>query len=164
LSAAADRLRAHDLDAIKEAVVKAVQFKARVVVADEREGGSRACLNYGHTFAHALEAATDYSISHGRAVAEGMRFAARLAVEAADAPAAFVQQQDALLDALGLAPLAAAYSADELYEQMLSDKKAQAGRLRFVFAQAPGLWQLTEVDPDLLKIYLLYWQQAQEAK
>ena len=60
----------------------ASQIKAEVVASDEREGGRRALLNYGHTLAHALEIATDYDMAHGEAVAVGLIFAAELALRA----------------------------------------------------------------------------------
>ncbi|MDR3053268.1 MAG: 3-dehydroquinate synthase, partial [Coriobacteriales bacterium] len=161
LSNSAGELLAHDEAAVQQAIVQSLAFKARVVAHDETEKGLRECLNYGHTFGHALETVAGFgSISHGRAVAEGMRFAARLAVEAVGVSEAFVAQQDALLDKLGLVPIASAYSADALFDAMFSDKKARNGELRFVFAQAPGTWETVAVDPDLVKIYLILWEQA----
>jgi 3-dehydroquinate synthase len=160
LDAHAEELVAHDEAAVQQAIVRALTFKARVVASDLTEQGRRECLNYGHTFAHALEAASAYRVSHGRAVAEGIRFAARLAVEAVGAPVAFADAQDALLNHLGLRPLAEVFSADELYERMFSDKKVRKGALRFVLAKAPGEWESVVVDPDLVKIYLILWEQA----
>jgi 3-dehydroquinate synthase len=151
---------AHEESAVQEAIVRALSFKARVVAADEKEKGERECLNYGHTFAHALETASEYRVPHGLAVAEGMRFAARLATEAVDAPKDFADAQDTLLDRLGLKPVAEQFVADDLYERMLSDKKARSHLPRFVFASAPGQWEAVAVDPDLVKIYLILWEQA----
>jgi 3-dehydroquinate synthase len=163
MKANAAALTARQKPELKEAIKMALKLKARIVVADEREGGVRECLNLGHTFGHALESVAGLgSVAHGRAVAEGMRFASRLAAEAVGAPAAFAAEQAQLLDALGLTSPLPPASAEALYDSMLSDKKARAGELRFVFARAPGDWQATAVDPDLLMIYLMYWQQAQE--
>lgn len=64
---------------LDDAVAACVQCKAEVVGADEREGGRRAILNYGHTLAHALETATDYGLRHGEAVAIGIVYAAEIA-------------------------------------------------------------------------------------
>jgi 3-dehydroquinate synthetase len=89
-----------------------------------------------------------------------MRFAARLAVEAVGVEQRFVEDQDILLGSLGLKPITESFSADVLYERMLSDKKVRNGELRFVFAGAPGTWETVAVDPDLVKIYLIYWEQA----
>jgi 3-dehydroquinate synthase len=156
----AAELIAHNEAIVQQAIVQALTFKARVVANDEKEKGERECLNYGHTFAHALEVVSNYKISHGRAVAEGMRFAARLAVEAIGAPEGFADAQDALLDKLGLKPVLDAYSADDLYEKMFSDKKVRNSELRFVLANEPGDWETVAVDPDLVKIYLILWEQA----
>ena len=60
-----------------ERIARCVEIKAEVVASDEREGGRRALLNYGHTLAHALETATDHAIAHGEAVAVGLIYAAR---------------------------------------------------------------------------------------
>ena len=62
-------------------IARCVEIKAEVVASDEREGGRRALLNYGHTLAHALETATDHDLAHGEAVAVGLVFAAELALE-----------------------------------------------------------------------------------
>lgn len=71
-----DRLPDLPLD---EAVAACVRCKADVVASDEREGGRRAILNYGHTLGHALETATDYELRHGEAIAIGLIYAAELA-------------------------------------------------------------------------------------
>jgi Xaa-Pro aminopeptidase/3-dehydroquinate synthetase len=64
-----------------ERIARCVEIKADVVASDEREGGRRALLNYGHTLAHALETTTDHELAHGEAVAVGLVFAAELALE-----------------------------------------------------------------------------------
>jgi 3-dehydroquinate synthase len=153
-------LVAHDSDTVQRAVVLSLAFKARVVAADEKESGERECLNYGHTFAHALEKASNYGIPHGRAVAEGMRFAARLSVEAIGVTDELAVAQDALLDSLGLSPIASAYPSDELFTAMFGDKKARSGKMRLVFVSSPGEWKVVVVDPDLIKIYIILWEQA----
>ncbi|HYN31062.1 MAG TPA: 3-dehydroquinate synthase family protein [Ilumatobacteraceae bacterium] len=66
---------------LDERIARCVEIKAGAVAADEREGGRRALLNYGHTLAHAIEIATDHEIAHGEAVAIGLVFAAELAHE-----------------------------------------------------------------------------------
>ncbi|MFM8854689.1 MAG: 3-dehydroquinate synthase family protein, partial [Acidimicrobiaceae bacterium] len=62
-----------------ERIARCVEIKAKIVAADERESGSRALLNYGHTLAHALERSSNFSLAHGEAVAVGMIFAAHVA-------------------------------------------------------------------------------------
>ncbi len=73
-----DDLLAMPLD---QRIARCVEIKADIVASDEREGGRRALLNYGHTLAHALEIATDHELAHGEAVAIGLIFAAELARE-----------------------------------------------------------------------------------
>ncbi len=73
-----DDLLAMPLD---QRIARCIEIKADVVASDEREGGRRALLNYGHTLAHALEIATDHELAHGEAVAIGLIFAAELAAE-----------------------------------------------------------------------------------
>jgi 3-dehydroquinate synthase len=163
-----DLLKSKNRAILAEAIVRALSFKVAVVVADERESGRRECLNYGHTFAHALESAAGFGqVSHGRAVAEGIRFAACLATEAIAAPAQFATEQVQLLEALNLLEAlpstALALSAQTLYEHMLADKKVRDGAVRFVLADAPGKWRVVAADADLINIYLLYWQQNAEA-
>ena len=70
--------RTGDLDALQTLVLHSIRFKAGVVAEDELEGGLRAILNYGHTIGHALEAAANYNLQHGRAIAAGMVAAATL--------------------------------------------------------------------------------------
>ena len=153
-------LVARDEPTVQLAIVQSLGFKARVVASDEREKGPRECLNYGHTFAHALETISEHRISHGRAVAEGMGFAARLGMEAVAVPGELVKEQDGLIRMLGIRPVQEAYSADELFDLLFSDKKVRDNKLRFVFVTQPGTWETTVVDPDLVKIYLIYWEQA----
>ena len=155
-----DALMNHSAQIVQQAIVSSLTFKAGVVTADELETGKRECLNYGHTLAHALEVLSGYTISHGRAVFEGMRFAARLGVEAASVSQRLVKAQDDLMVKLGFSPIAASFHADDIFELMLRDKKTRKGELRFVFVTEPGTWKVTAVDPDLVKIYLILWEQA----
>ena len=132
-------------------------LKATVVERDEREiTGARAALNYGHTFAHAFEAAAGYGrLLHGEAVAIGMTCAARLAAEmgllAADIPA----RQEALLVQLGL-PVSLAgvgpLDSNALLTIMSRDKKSLDRRLRFVLPTRIGAVELVgEVEEALVR-------------
>lgn len=152
-------LVAHDSNAVQQAIVKTVSFKADVVTRDEKEQGCRECLNYGHTFGHALEAVAGYGIiGHGRAVAEGMRFAARLAVEVLELEPDFCLAQDELLDQMGLPALEDPYPAGELFDRMMSDKKVRHGQIRFVFVTSPGKWQVEEVPVETIREHLEAWE------
>lgn len=149
LESDAGALVAHDTEAVIEAVRRAVAFKARVVMQDERESRERECLNYGHTLGHAIEKVAGFgTYSHGAAVAEGIRFAAQLASRVAGADEAFTARQNALLEALGLPPLHLGLDAEALLEAMKSDKKVRDGKVRFVLVTAPGKWSTVPVDDD----------------
>ncbi len=154
-------LLARDATAVAETVRACVAFKSRVVEADEREEGLRESLNLGHTLGHAIEKVAGYgAVSHGYAVAEGMRFAAALAGTAAGADHRFVERQSRLLDALGLRALARGYDLDALRLALQSDKKARAGSPRFVLATGPGTFVVTPVSEEVLTEELCAWQRA----
>lgn len=139
-------------------VARCVRFKAGVVARDEKEEGPRECLNYGHTLGHALEKVLGYgTITHGAAVAEGMRFAARVAMDLADASSAFVKRQDRLLDALGLPELDVTLSVDEILDAMHADKKARGGVVRMVLAPQPGEWRCEAVPDTVVRAHLEAW-------
>ncbi len=151
-------LKAHESALVEQAVADSVEFKAQVVAKDEREQGLRECLNYGHTLGHAVETCAGYGkIGHGRAVAEGMRFAARLAVEVLGADVAFVRRLDTLLDSLGLEELAWTSTPERLMHAMKSDKKARGGQVRFVLARDFSDWEVRAVDDAILTQHLEAW-------
>ncbi|GAB4537081.1 MAG: bifunctional shikimate kinase/3-dehydroquinate synthase [Anaerolineae bacterium] len=111
---------------------QAVAVKVAVVEVDPYEGGRRAVLNLGHTFAHAFERLSNYQLRHGQAVAMGMAAAARLAVNLGHCPPAVGQRIVALLDHLDLPTAPPAYDPQAVWEAMASDKKKRGARLRFV--------------------------------
>ncbi|MEG1831268.1 MAG: 3-dehydroquinate synthase [Raoultibacter sp.] len=162
LSDAAQALRARDAAVVQEAIARCVVFKADVVAADQREQtGMRQCLNYGHTLGHAIEVVAGFGVySHGQAVAQGMRFAARLAVEVCNTSPDVVAAQDDLLDALGLPPLDCPAAPEVLLEAMLGDKKVREGRLHFVLLRDVGQWESVAIKPDLVREHLAAWQRS----
>lgn len=139
-------------------VADAVAFKAAVVSADEREAGLRECLNYGHTLGHAIENALGYgTVPHGVAIAEGMRFAARLAEDVLGADAGWTGRQARLLDALGLPRTRCRVKAAAVRRALSSDKKARGGEVRFVLTTGPGRWQALAVGEGTLEEHLRRW-------
>ncbi len=136
-------LTGDDLLAMGEAerVARCVQIKADIVASDEREGGRRALLNYGHTLAHALETATDHSLAHGEAVAIGLVYAAHLAHHLGRIDAARVQQHyDVVGGTYELATsLPVGVSADDLVALMGRDKKVLGDQLTFVLDGPDGV-------------------------
>jgi len=131
--------------ALEYAVRRCCELKAGVVAADEREAGPRAILNFGHTFAHAIEAATGYGEwLHGEAVAAGMVMAAELSVRAGTLPRAAAERVRQLVAAAGL-PVQGPRIDSERYLDLIGvDKKALRGRPRFVVLEALGRALLRE--------------------
>ncbi|NTW29093.1 MAG: 3-dehydroquinate synthase [Coriobacteriia bacterium] len=153
-----DELVCHDQSAVADAVSRCVRFKSRVVSSDERETGLRECLNYGHTLGHAIEKVAGYGVvSHGVAVAEGMRFAARLSVEVCGTSREFVERQDRLLDAFGLPAATMNIEANELFDAMRADKKVRAGMVRFVLPERAGSWRCCPVEDKVILQHLRAW-------
>lgn len=147
-----------DLNAKEETVLRAViarscRIKADVVERDEEERtGLRAILNYGHTFAHALETLTGYdTLRHGEAVAIGMIQASRLAERRGLITADVTDRQIRLLEALGLStklPEGVSVDPAEALACMRRDKKAVAGRTRFVLPTRLGHVKMFDDVPD----------------
>jgi len=132
-------LTAREPAALEHSVAASLTVKAAVVTRDERESGWRSILNFGHTVAHGIEAASEYRVSHGRAVSIGMVVEARLAVEATGFPPAAVERLEALLAALGLPTrLPAEVPLEPLLAATHRDKKARAGRARYALPIALG--------------------------
>jgi 3-dehydroquinate synthase len=133
-----DRLVAGDRAALERVVFQCVMAKALVVAKDEREQGPRAILNYGHTAAHALEAASGFRISHGRAVAFGMRVAARIALSMDLCGKRLVESQDAMLTAYGLPDRPPRVELAKVLAAIPRDKKARRGNVAWVMPRRLG--------------------------
>ena len=140
-----DKILRRDRDLLGSLIPGNVQIKARVVSRDERESGLREILNFGHTFAHALESVTHYRrYQHGEAVAWGMVAAAFLGHEIDLTPAEDVSRIVSLVCRLGPLPPWPAVSLSTLVKAMHSDKKTRSGVLRFVLS--PRLGQARTYD------------------
>ncbi len=163
LDEAVPQLIEHDPQTVHDAITRCVVFKANVVSEDEFEQkGVRECLNYGHTLGHAIEVCSGFGhFSHGHAVAEGMRFAARLGAVLVGTPLDVIQAQDHLLDALGLTPLDVRASVDDLVAAMYNDKKVREGALRFVLPIEIGEWVVKEVPEALVREHLDAWRRSE---
>lgn len=135
---------------IDERVAACVQIKADVVMADEREGGMRAILNYGHTLAHAIETAGAYGLKHGEAVAVGIRYAAEVAHRLGRIDRSRVAEHERVLAAYELPTTVPDALADEELLALFSrDKKAIDG-VTFVLDGPVGVETVVGVDPDIL--------------
>ncbi len=136
-------LIARDPQTLATVIARSCRLKADIVEKDEFERtGLRAALNYGHTFAHAFEALCGYGVLlHGEAVSIGMLCASRLAERRGLIDATVTQRQAALMGALGLPltlPAGADIQAADAIARMRLDKKAVAGKLRFVLPTRMG--------------------------
>jgi 3-dehydroquinate synthase len=163
LEANAAKALAGDGAATVHAVAQSCRMKAAIVARDERESGERALLNLGHTFGHALEAATGFSgrLLHGEGVAIGMALAFRLSVAMGLCPGQDAERFVRHLKAVGL-PTAIADipgprpSTPELLEHMAHDKKVKDGKLTFVLVHGIGQAFLTRdvAMEDVRKVLL----------
>jgi len=127
------RLKAHDEEELSYLVARSCEIKADVVARDEREGGLRRILNFGHTVGHALEAVTRYRrFFHGEAVGHGMR-AASLIAERLDILAPGDREaMDQAIWRIGPLPRTNNLALDGIISAMFRDKKSDAGRIAFV--------------------------------
>jgi 3-dehydroquinate synthase len=153
-------LKNHESAALSRVIARSCELKADVVRQDEREEtGLRAVLNYGHTFAHAIETVAGYGqYLHGEAVAIGMACAAVLAERLQRIDGDFVRRQRELLLGLGLPVSVEGLDVDALLAAMQRDKKVEYGKLRFVLPRQLGQVELvSDVPSDLVRSV---WQEA----
>lgn len=140
-----------DRQPLTERVVQAAGIKADVVTGDEREGGRRAILNYGHTLAHALETAGGYDLRHGEAVGIGLIYAAELARRLGRIDDARVAEHRRVVTGYGLADsIPSGYDLDHLVDLFSRDKKAVTG-LTFVLDGSNGVEPVQIEDRELLR-------------
>ncbi|WP_432381183.1 bifunctional shikimate kinase/3-dehydroquinate synthase AroKB [Duganella sp. P38] len=146
-----DKLMARDKGALAYAIARSCEIKADVVRQDEREGGLRAILNFGHTFGHAIEAGMGYGARlHGEAVGCGMVMAADLSQRMGLVDAATVARVRALIAAAGLPVRAPDLGVDKWLEAMEVDKKNEGGAIKFILMNPLGAPKITNAPPELL--------------
>lgn len=135
----ADALRQGQLESTAGLIERSIRIKAEVVAEDPEERGLRAILNFGHTFGHALESLSGFSVLHGEAVAAGMRMEARLGESIGVTASGAGEQLDGILAACGLPEvLEPPIDVDELLERAAPDKKSREGVLRWVLLSEIG--------------------------
>ena len=136
----------------REAVVaRCVEIKRDVVQQDEFDNGVRGLLNFGHTFGHAIEKLSDFGVSHGEAVAKGMVIAARIAPLCGLCDVA--DELSALLVQYGF-DISCPYSAQQVYDALLSDKKRRGGKISVVLPRAVGDCVLHDMPVEELNVLL----------
>lgn len=146
-------LLARDARLLPAIVARCMRMKMDIVQRDERDGGLRNILNYGHTFGHALEAITEYGTwLHGEAVAIGMEVAARIAVARGLLSQGDARRQRDLLQAFGLPVQCAGIDIEAAMQAMQRDKKVRAGAMRWVLATSIGHAEVfSNIDTDTVR-------------
>lgn len=142
--------REHDVPQVIETCVR---HKADIVREDERDTGMRRFLNLGHTFGHAVESRSGYKLLHGEAVSVGMVMICRAACARSLISKEDCEAVETLLRAYDL-PTETDYTADELYDTLLLDKKFSGGRLHLIVPREIGRCDIVPVTPDELRFWL----------
>lgn len=142
-------------DPLVSAIERSCEIKAEVVSKDETEKGLRSILNFGHTFAHAIEAVTGYgSFKHGEAVSMGMVMAASFSSELGLCQAQVVSRIENILKGLGLPVAFPDLPPGDVLGAMLLDKKVLSGRMRFVLTKAIGDVVVKDVEREKVEAFL----------
>ncbi len=146
----ASRILELDLDALEFPIRRSCEIKADIVGRDEREGGVRANLNYGHTFGHGIEAASNYQFFlHGEAVALGMICAGALSESLGMVTGEFCERQRACIEQYGLPVQWRGAPVDAIVSAMRRDKKVRAGQMKFIVADRIGhVVQRTDISEE----------------
>lgn len=139
-----DTLRYSVREQIEDVITTCVKNKARIVEADEREGGRRKLLNLGHTIGHAIESCSGFTISHGSAVAIGTVIVTRAAVSMGICGEDDLSLITELFEKVGL-PTSCTFSAEELARAAVSDKKRMGDTITLVIPHAIGNSVLTDI-------------------
>ena len=157
-------------DFYRHIVYRSCAIKAEVVSMDEREGGLRAILNFGHTLGHALEAATSYKhFNHGEAVSYGMLLASRLAFMRGILNEESLKAIEEILFRLGFKELPPGLTMEGIKEGLKYDKKRRGDKLAFILPEAIGKVQVyTDIPGEyldqLISSFLKEFTEKQESK
>ena len=144
----------NDPNLLMHIAAKAIKVKRKVVEEDERDNGSRQLLNFGHTLAHAIEKCSSYSISHGHAVAIGMAIVSKASDKLGWSEEKCSQTIISSLKMFGF-PLSCPYSADDLTEAALRDKKIRGDKITLVIPEHIGKCTLRTIPTDELKHFIV---------
>lgn len=146
-----DNVLTLDPDALARLVVHNVEIKVSVVKEDPFERNVRAHLNFGHTFGHAIEKATDYALLHGECVALGMIAATRVAEALGMIVASDTRRIEALIRRAGLPVSGLTVATEDIVDAMRSDKKVRSGKLRLILPDRIGHVVIRDdVEPSLI--------------
>jgi 3-dehydroquinate synthase len=149
-----NQLRYVKSELIDSIITRSCQAKADVVAQDEKEGGLRAILNYGHTIGHAVESLTEYRLlKHGEAVGIGMVAAGQIAVELGLWQKEDTERQNALIQKAGLpTQLPTGLDIEAIIDALQLDKKVKSGKVRFILPTEIGKVTITDQVPtDIIR-------------
>ena len=118
-------------------ISRCVQIKSDIVSADEFEGNARQLLNYGHTVGHAIEALSDFSVTHGSAVAAGMAIISKSSAKKGLCPISCYEDTANLINKFSLST-ETQYNASEIANVIENDKKRKGGKITFVLPEKIG--------------------------
>lgn len=148
------RLERTDIRTDEEAVIaECIRMKRDIVMEDEFDRGRRRLLNLGHTFGHAVEKCSGYTVAHGDAVAIGLAIITRSAVKKGICGADSLERIIAVLEKYSL-PTECCFSLGELYDACLSDKKFSGGRIQLVVPETIGRCRIIPVEAGGIKDWL----------
>ncbi len=134
-----EALLALDIDILSYALFRSCSIKVGIVEKDEKETGIRAYLNFGHTIGHAIESATGYSIyTHGEAIALGMVYESKIAMNMGLVDVDYVKNLSAMLKKVGLPTQLSSPDWDSIIEKMAYDKKNVGGHIIFILPTGYG--------------------------
>lgn len=146
-----DALRKKDPKALIHAIKRSCEIKSNIVQQDEKEGGLRAILNFGHTFGHAIEAGLGYGKwLHGEAVGCGMVMAAELSLRMGHINYVTKVRIQKLVDAAGLPTVAPGFGRQRWLELMAVDKKNEDGAIKFILLKPLGNAYINAVPAEML--------------
>ena len=155
IEANTDALLACDTNAMAHAVLRSCEIKSAVVSADEREGGIRATLNFGHTFGHAIESGLGYGEwLHGEAVGCGMVMAADLSARLGQISKIDAERLKRIIASMHLPIAPPKLGSQRFMELMQVDKKTEAGQIRYITLGSIGAARIQQV-PDATVIETL---------
>lgn len=135
---------------IQAVVARCVSLKAGIVAQDEKDNGTRKLLNFGHTIGHAIEKRSGYEISHGSAVAVGMVIAAKAAEKLGWSTENSSDEIIKACAANGL-PTTHAFTSEDIFSAVLSDKKITGEEIDFIYPQRIGSCRVKRIGLDILK-------------
>lgn len=144
-----DKIPGRDEKIIAKIIEYSLSMKTFVVTHDEKESGLRKVLNFGHTYGHAVEKITNYKkYTHGEAVSVGMVFALNLAFQKGLISSEYKDEGIKLINSFNILDKTPKFEAKKMVEIMLSDKKVEDGKIKFVLPSSDSYVELLEINPN----------------